>query len=462
MKLHNYQHRAAEFIEQHQRAILSVGMGLGKTAATLTAVERLQPETLLIVAPKRVAETVWMQEAEKWGLTATASKMVIVKGNAKQRAAAWDDDTKPYKVVGRDNIGDLFKDKGHPKEPSRRFEMMVLDELTSFKAITSKRTERIFELAKRATRCVGLTGTFLANGAIDIFGQVASVGLARELRGFYSWRAKYFRDVMVGSGQAWSKWRLTVPMAEVLRPLQPYVFTLDSKDWLDIPEVELVHHPVELDEDERNRYDSLAAFLSVDIDGVGVSVKEEARFAKLQTMCDGFIYQGTDIDGQWVSDDILRAERSSKLEAVADFCRQCVAEGENVLLFYAFRAEREWLREMLSGEGYDVMEVRDKGALDKWLRGDYNGVLLAHPASAGHGLNMQSGGRILVWSTLTYNYEYYAQANARLARQGQRRGVQIHTFTATDTVEDGKLKALEQKDKEQAAFVGLTNSAGSV
>ena len=116
-----------------------------------------------------------------------------------------------------------------------------------------------------------------------------------------------------------------------------------------------------------------------------------------------------------------------------------------------------WIwREMLAARGVTTMEVREKGAIDKWNAGDFDGVLLAHPASAGHGLNLQSGGRILVWSTLTYNYEYYAQANARLARQVQRKAVQIHIFTAAKTVEDGKQKALERKDKEQGQFLAIT------
>lgn len=462
MKLHNYQERAVRFMVDTPRAVLSVGMGLGKTAAVLHYIDKLRPASCLIVAPKRVAETVWRQEAVKWGLDWVADRMAVVCGTKARRTKEWQDDSRPYKVVGRDNIGDLFTDKAHPNRPCKVFELLVLDELTSFKAITSKRTARVFELARLATRTVGLTGTFLANGAVDIFGQMAAVGLAKDLKGFYSWRARHFRDVMAGSGQPWHKWRLLVPLEEVLRPARPHIFTLASEDWLDIPEVEVVQHPVLLGDEERNRYDTMAAFLSTDFDGVSVSVDEGARFAKLQTMCDGFVYTGDDCNGMDFFEDVVRGERSTKLEEVADFCRQCVAEGENVLLFYAFRAEREWLREMMQGEGFDVGDVRDKGVLDRWLSGDWNGVMMAHPASAGHGLNLQDGGRILVWSTLTYNYELYAQANARLARQGQRRGVQIHVFTAYATVEDAKAKALDRKDRDQRAFVDLTNSADMV
>lgn len=448
LSLHEYQQRAVDFMAAHLRCILSVGMGLGKTAAVLHYIDRLRPASCLIVAPKRVAETVWKQEAEKWGLWSIAESMVIVKGTPAQRGKAWDDTMHPYKVVGRDNLADLddYKDD---------FDIVIFDELTSFKSISSKRTRRAAAIGRAAKRAVGLTGTFLANGAIDIFGQVAAVGLA-EANKFYSWRACYFKDVMAGSGMAWHKWRLTVPLEDVLHRWHSDIFTLDSKDYLDIPPVSVVAHPVTLYKDERERYDNLEAFLDCNIEGVGVSVKEDAKFMKLQTMCDGFIYTGDTYEEEGFYDHVIRGERSAKLEAVADFCERCLAESEPVLLFYAFRAERDWLREMLKERGVSTMEVREKGAIDKWNAGDFDGVLMAHPASAGHGLNLQSGGRILVWSTLTYNYEYYAQANARLARQGQRKAVQIHIFTAAKTVEDGKQKALERKDKEQGQFLAMT------
>ena len=448
LSLHEYQQRAVDFMAAHPRCILSVGMGLGKTAAVLHYIDRLRPASCLIVAPKRVAETVWKQEAEKWGLWSIAESMVIVKGTPAQRGKAWDDTMHPYKVVGRDNLADLDDYK-------EAFDVVIFDELTSFKSVSSKRTRRAAAIGRAAKRAVGLTGTFLANGAIDIFGQVAAVGLA-EANKFYSWRACYFNDVMAGSGMAWHKWRLTVPLEDVLHRWHSDIFTLDSKDYLDIPPVSVVAHPVALYPDERERYDNLEAFLDCNIEGVGVSVKEDAKFMKLQTMCDGFIYTGDTYEEEGFYDHVVRGERSAKLEAVADFCEQCLAESEPVLLFYAFRAERDWLREMLAARGVSTMEVREKGAIDKWNAGDFDGVLMAHPASAGHGLNLQAGGRILVWSTLTYNYEYYAQANARLARQGQRKAVQIHIFTAAKTVEDGKQKALERKDKEQGQFLAMT------
>ena len=249
MKLHEYQQRAVGFMMSHPRCILSVGMGLGKTAAVLHYLDQLRPQSCLIVAPKRVAETVWKQEAEKWGLWTVSESMVIVKGTPAQRGKAWEDTTHPYKVVGRDNLADLAT--------VPNLDIVIFDELTSFKSVSSKRTRIAAAIGRAAKRAVGLTGTFLANGAIDIFGQCAAVGLAANLMEFYSWRARYFKDVMAGSGMAWHKWRLTVPLEDVLHRWHSDIFTLDSKDYLDIPPVSVVAHPLALYPDERERYDNL-------------------------------------------------------------------------------------------------------------------------------------------------------------------------------------------------------------
>lgn len=462
MKLHNYQKRAIEFMELHHKCVLSVGMGLGKTTSVLHYIDRLRPKSAIIIAPKRVAESVWKQEAEKWGLTWIADKMTIAKGTATKRHEALVDTQHPYKIVSRDNLADLFGKNEH-LFGCYEFEMVVLDELTSFKSITAKRTRQAAALTRLAKYAIGLTGTFLANGAVDIYAQMCAAGMG-NLDKFYSWRATNFIDVMAGSGMKWSKWKLQKPLEDVLKPWRNNIFTLDSKDYLDIPEVTFINHEIELSSDERKRYDEMNAFLGCDIGGVEVSVEEAAKFVKMQTMCDGFVYVGSNdaVCSQWNGDNVARSERSSKLEEVAELCRRCVGEGENVLLFYAFKAEREWLRELMAGDGFDVAEVRDKGVLERWMRGEFSGVMMAHPASAGHGLNLQGGGRVLVWSTLTYNYEHYAQANARLARQGQRGNVQIHIFTAAGTIEDEKRKALAEKDKMQNVFLALTKELGMV
>lgn len=436
LKLHEYQERCAAFICGHNNCILSVDMGLGKTAATLFAIAKIQPETLLVVAPKRVAENNWHTEAEKWGLDWVAERMVVVRGTRKQRAVALYDNTRPYKIISRDNLRDV---EGYACD------MLVLDELTSFKSVDSARSRYVQSI--NAPRKVGLTGTFLANGAIDIFGQAAAVGLHFGSFNFYAWRAVHFRDALKGSGLAFSKWQPASTIEEILAPIAPDIFTLSAEDYLEIPPVTFTTHAVALSQTERKAYEDCNAFMQFDMGDGLLSVDEGAKFMKLQTLCNGFVYNA---DGVTV-----RGGQSSKLQAVADFVEQCRDAGEPVLLFYAFRGEAMWLHEMLTARGIKCESVQSRGFLERWNNRETE-CLFAHPASAGHGLNMQHGGRVVVWSSLTYNYELYAQGNARLARQGQTGNVQIHIFAAENTVEQRVSAALAKKSEEQQQFITLT------
>lgn len=441
MKLHNYQERIVSHIERHPHCILSVDMGLGKTAAVLAYIERAEPASVLIIAPKRVAETTWLQEAQKWGFKC-ADKMTIAAGTKAKREKALYDKNKPYKVISRDNLGDLAW--------SDRFDLLVIDELTTFKNVQAARTKQVLQII--ADKVVGLTGTFLANGAIDIYGQVAAVGLLQKFCAglkFFAWRAMNFHDALQGSGLQFQKWTLNkdVTVEKLLTPIREQIFTLTAADYLTIPPVSSMWHKIELASETRRAYDDLQAFLGFELDGCNLTLSEGAAFAKLQTLCNGFIY---DENGA-----AIRGKDSAKLEAVADFCERCKAEGEKVLLFYAFREEAVWLKEMLDSKKITAESVKKAGFMDRWNAGDID-VLFAHPASAGHGLNLQHGGRVIVWSSLTYNYELWAQANARLARQGQTRPVQIHYFAAENTCEARVWNALQNKHKLQTEFLNIT------
>lgn len=435
MRLHEYQERAVQYIVEHANCILSVDMGLGKTAAVLHFIQRMKPTSVLIIAPKRVAETTWKQEAEKWMMQDVADKMVIVSGTVARRRKALDDQNRPYKIISRDNVKDV---------QDSDYSLLVIDELTAFKNIESKRTKAVLSI--NAERKVGLTGTFLANGAIDIYGQCAAVGV-RYGCNFYAWRATYFRDALQGSGLAFHKWKLQVPIDDILEPIKDRVFTLTAADYLDIPPVTHTRHDVELDAETMKAYQELDAFLGFEMNEDTLTVAEGAKYAKLQTLCNGFVY---DCKGK-----AIRSGKSAKLEAVADFVAECKDAGEPVLLFYAYREEAIWLHEILTERGVRVESVQRAGFLNRWNAGEIE-CLFAHPASAGHGLNLQHGGRVIVWSSLTYNYEYYAQANARLARQGQQRNVQIHYFLTQNTCEPRVWSALQRKDQEQQVFLKTT------
>src|SRR5574344_1345716 len=314
MKLYNYQRRAIEFCKQTDKAILSIGCGLGKSAAILHYIDEVKPASVLIVAPKRVAEQVWKQEAEKWGLTEIAEKLTIVAGTkAKRRQLIQSSD---YLIIGRDNLADV---------EGMRFSLLVMDELTSFKNPQSKRTDFICSIT--ADQRIGMTGTFLTNGAMDFFGQFAAMGIGgrmtkkERVSAFYRWRAAHFQDLLAGSGLQFQKWKLVTPLEHLLKNVRQNIFTLDSKDWLEIPEVEFIEHHVELSEAEMNEYLNLNTMLNCTLDDEIVSFNENQKFAKLQTLCNGFVY--VDNDGT-----VARSEWSTKLDEVVDFVDRAVSEGE--------------------------------------------------------------------------------------------------------------------------------------
>ena len=438
MKLHAYQKRVVEFCKTSKHIILSVGCGLGKTASVLHYIKETNPETVIIIAPKNVALTVWKQEAEKWELSDIHNKMVIVDGAPKQRKEKLQDQSTPYKIIGRDILKDI---------ENRSCDLLVLDELTSFKSVDAKRSK--FAQSIRRKQTIGLTGTFLANGAIDIYGQAKSVGLfSDERQNFWAWRATFFRNVMQGSKMAWEKWVLRVPLEEVLKPIQKNIFTLTSEDWLDIPKVQYIKHDIKLSKQEQTEYMRLNSMLHVNLDDVTISIKEQAKFAKLQTLCNGFVYDTK-------TSEAFRSKYSTKIDAVVEFIERCVSEGESVLLAFAFREEAIWIAEKLKKKGITYASSNSKDFVRRFENKEFD-VLMGNAAAIGHGINLQHASRMMVWSSITYNYELWEQMNARLIRTGQTRGVQIHVFSALDTIEQGQYKALMKKDAEQKKFLQLT------
>ena len=440
MELRPYQKRIANWLCQHPHACLSVGMGLGKTASVLHFLDytrRLYPHaTALIVAPKRVAETVWMQEAEKWELWQLRANMVLVTTKNKHDA----DSDAPIKVVSRDNVG-LFAEK--------HFDILVMDELTSFKNLKSQRTKAV--LAVDADRRIGLTGTFAPNGLLDTYAQLAACGIASPADGdYYAWRGRWFVNVNQGRPVAFPDWkpRHGTTAETALAPWLGDIITLTTEDYLQLPPMQTNTVEVELSKAERKAYDDLIATLHFELPGGldDFTVSEKARFAKVQTLCSGFVY---DRDGDWSEDGVVRIKGGgAKIAAAVEFCRRAAGEGESVLLFYNYRETALWLGEELAKEGLRFASVKGSNLdwLGKWNGGELD-VLVANPASAGHGLNLQAGGHIVLWLELTYNYEYYAQANARLHRTGQKQPVQVWHLVAKDTVDEGVLRLLQNKDK---------------
>lgn len=441
MELRDYQKRIANWLCSHPHACLSVGMGLGKTAAVLHFLDytfRLYPAaTVLIVAPKRVAETVWIQEAEKWELWNVRRNMELVGGTAEQKRAKADC-CAPVKVVSRDNLN-YFEGK--------TFDILVIDELTSFKNIKAARTQHILSI--HAARRIGMTGTFAPNGMLDVYAQLAACGIASpELPDWYAWRGRWFTDINKGRGVPYPRYvpRDGATPEAIIAEYSKDIVTLTADEYLYLPAVIVHDVRVELTDGERKAYDDMVATLHFELPedfGGDFAVDEKARFAKVQTLCSGFVY-----DPDNGNAPIRIPGGGAKVAAAVEFCRHAAAEGEQVLLFYQYRETAVWFGEMATEAGLRIASTqgKDNGWLVKWNAHDLD-VLVANPASAGHGLNLQHGGHIVLWLELTYNYEYYAQANARLHRTGQAHPVQVWHLLADGTVDGGVLAALRRKDK---------------
>lgn len=432
LTLRNYQKRICNFIVDHPHACVSVGMGLGKTACALHVLDHIKTRcpqmTALIVAPKRVAETVWMQEAEKWGFD-VRNHMALVSGTPAQRAKAAQ--SAEILVVSRDNIADFA---------GQTFDILVIDELTSFKTRTAKRTDAILSI--KAGRKIGLTGTIAPNGLIDLFSQMAALDMAGHAKGdWYAWRGRFFENIMEGSGQPFKKFRLRpgVTAEQVLEPWRNDIITLTTEDWLELPEMMETVMPVELADVERDAYMDLNAVLHFEMpDGLDFTASDKGKFAKLQTLCGGFVYDTE-------TGEALRLDGGgTKIRASVEFCERCAAEGESVLLFYQYRESAVWFGELAKEAGLRIASTSSKGWLERWNNGDLD-VLVANPTSAGHGLNLQHGGHVVLWMELTYNYEHYAQANARLHRTGQLERVRCYYLVAKGTVDERILPALKKK-----------------
>jgi len=447
MKLEDYQQRAVAFLVQHPRAVLSIDMGLGKTAVIIEALRRLGIRRALIVAPKRVALTVWQQEAAKWNDT---HDWTVIKGTPSQRAALWNLPT-ARTVCSYEQLKEA---------PRGNYEAVVFDELTRLRHVASKRF--LYALGIRAALRWGLTGTMLPNGAIDLFGQLAALGIyqatlhiARQgkvyIPEFFRWRATYFEDLNAFSGLPFHRWRILPPhtLESILEPVKGQIFTLRVEDYAHLPPLRVFHRPHTLTDKESARYLDAKTLLRVETDERVIALNDKSTFQKLQTLCSGFIYDPDTGTPVW-------SGVSSKLEVVADAVCSMVGEGEQVLLFYAFRAEAAYLRSRLKKEEITVITPDEKDFLDRWNSRAAD-VLLAHPASCGHGLNLQvSGCRLLVWSSLTFDLELWLQASARLHRRGQTAPVDMYVFYARGTVEEYALRALQKKSVVLSDFKNLT------
>lgn len=428
-----YQAYAENFVLEHAAAGLFLDMGLGKTAITLSACEKLlrdrfEVDRPLVIAPLLPAKDTWPKELAKWDeLEGLAYSLVM--GSEKERIVALKADADFY-IVNRENVVWLvnYYKKRWP------FDMVVIDELSSFKSSKAQRFRALKRVRRYIKRIVGLTGTPAPNGLLDLWSQVYLLDGGERLgKTLTVYRDTYFNPGRRGPQGVVYEWIPKEGAEEAIyKKLEGLCISMDSKDHLDLPDRLFIPQEVELPQEARGMYqtmrrDMLLPFKDGDVDAATAAILSN----KLLQMAGGAVY---DENGK------VQTIHEAKLEKMDQLIEE--ANGQQVLVFYNYTHERDRLKARYP---YAV-EIKDEGAIDKWDAGQAP-ILLANPASAGHGLNLQFGGHIIIWYSPTWNYEFYDQANKRLHRPGQTETVLIHLLIAKGTM-DERVVNVVLKEKE--------------
>ena len=432
---HEYQEYAKEFIISHKVSALFLDCGLGKTVITLSAIWELlfdyfDIRKILIIAPLRVCYLTWPSELEKWEHLSGIG-MSAVLGSEKERIAALGRKAQVY-VINRENVEWLVEN--HTWD----FDMVVIDELSSFKSHKAKRFKALKKVRPMVRRIVGLTGTPSSNGLMDLWAEFRLLDMGERLGRFIGqYRTSYFRPDKQNGQVVFSYKPLPGAEKQIYDKISDITISMKATDYLDMPEcvynrVEVILTEKEMALYEQLERDMLLPFTDGDIDAVNAA----ALSNKLLQMADGAVY---DENGN------VKHIHDRKLEALEDLIE--AANGKPVLIVYWYKHDLQRLVERTGAVELDTAED-----MRKWNAGEIP-VAAIHPASAGHGLNLQAGGSTLVWFGLTWSLELYQQMNARLWRQGQEETVVIHHLIAKGTLDERVMAALEKKDCGQSALV---------
>ena len=434
---HHYQRFATDFIERNPISAILLSMGLGKTVITLTAVNDLLYDyfdvgKVLVIAPLRVCTNVWKQETEKWAHL-QGLKVSVAVGTEWERLAAFNIKADIY-VINRENTQWLIEKSGVPFD----FDMLVIDEISSFKNHQSKRFRSLMKVRPRVKRVVGLTGTPSSNGLVDLWAQFRLLDMGQRLGRFIGkYRTDYFLPDK-RNGQVIFSYK-PLPNAEerIYDRIKDITISMNATDHLKMPELLMVEHKVKLSETEQERYDELKRDLVLTLTGGEVTAANAAALSgKLCQMANGAVY-GDEGEVNEIHD--------RKLDELEDLIE--AANGKPVLVAYWFKHDRNRILKRFPAEQLDSDE-----SIRRWNAGEIP-MALIHPASAGHGLNLQAGGSTLVWFSLTWSLELYQQTNARIWRQGQKETVVIHHIIAKATIDEDVMAALAKKDTGQAALL---------
>lgn len=440
---HNYQTYATQYIEKHPIAAVLLDMGLGKTSITLTALNNLlfdsfEAHRVLVIAPLRVARDTWPAEADKWDHLQSLICSVAVGTETERRAAL----LKPADIyiINRENVQWLIEDSKLPFS----FDTIVIDELSSFKNYQAKRFRALMKVRPHVRRIIGLTGTPSSNGLMDLWAEFRLLDMGARLGRFISrYRLEYFQPDKRNGQVVFSYKPLPGAEQRIYDKISDITISMRSTDLLKMPELVSSEYSVRLSDEERKRYDGLKQDLVLQLPGGEITAANAAALTgKLCQMANGAIY--TD-DGGTVN------LHDRKLDALEDIIE--AAGGKPLLVAYWFKHDLARITERLQKLHIPFSKLDSSESIRRWNHGELP-VALIHPASAGHGLNLQSGGSCIVWFGLTWSLELYQQTIARLWRQGQNaETVVVQHIVAKGTIDERILKVLSKKDSTQSALI---------
>lgn len=444
LSLHDYQEVTKDFIIRTPYAAVILDMGMGKTATTLSAInelmfDRYEVSKVLVIALLRVANTVWSDEIEQWEELRHLRYAKIV-GTPKQRRAALEQDADIY-IVNRENLPWLVEQCS----PYFKWDMVVIDELSSFKSWQSKRFKAFMVMRPYMKRVVGLTGTPSSNGLMDLFAEFKVIDGGERLGRFIGeYRSRYFREGARNGQVVYNYLPMDYAECQIYDKIDDITISMKAMDYLEMPELISTKKVVHLTDKEKSDYKQFKKdYVLADLENGEVTAANAASLSnKLLQMANGAVYSN---DHQVVS------LHDQKLDALEDIIE--AANGEPVLVAYWFKHDVQRIEERLVKLKVKGTILKTEEDIREWNKGKIS-VDLLHPASAGHGLNLQKGGHHLVWFGLIWSLELYQQTNARLWRQGQQADtVVIQHIVTQGTIDEEILKALESKDAQQSRLI---------
>ena len=440
---HDYQKYATKFILEHPISAILLDMGLGKSVITLTAIydllfDSFEIHKVLVIAPLRVARDTWPAELEKWEHLHGLIYSVAV-GTEVQRKAALLQKADIF-IINRENIEWLVEKSGLPFD----YDMVVIDELSSFKSYQAKRFRSLMKVRPFVKRITGLTGTPSSNGLMDLWAEFRLLDMGKRLGRFIThFRSDYFVPDKRNQQIVFSYKPKPGAEEAIYRLVSDITISMKSTDYLKMPECVINEVPVRLSEKEMECYQTLKDDLILSLDGQDIDAANAVGLSnKLTQMANGAVYG---------EENNVIPIHDRKLDALEDLIE--AANGKPVLVAYWFKHDLSRIEERLHKRHIPFSKLDTADSIKRWSNGELP-VALVHPASAGHGLNLQSGGSTLIWFGLTWSLELYQQTNARLWRQGQTADtVVIHHLIADDTIDEKIMAALKKKGKTQSALI---------